>query len=165
MRTPDPLSKYVVTFVVAAVLLWGFGCAGERQAIKSASWSAGGAATGAALGSLAGPGGTLAGAAIGGGAGHLIGEDASLRSGELQGNGAADMEAKRWRERAIQAESATGSVASAFEAFKKFVHEATIASAAALILWLVWRNRIHIGEQGWIRGLWHGLVGGVRKAG
>lgn len=84
-------------------------CAGERQALKGSVWPAVGAGAGAALGSLAGPMGTIGGAAIGGGAGHLFGENASLRTGELQGGGAADREAERWRGEALyQNERAEG---------------------------------------------------------
>lgn len=150
MRTPNPLSKYVVTFVVAAVLLWGFGCAGERQAVKSAAWSGGGAAAGAAVGFLAGPGGAIAGAAIGGGAGHLIGENAGLRTGEIQGRGAADDEVARWRGEAVK-------TAGAFDWFKRFVSGVALFAAGIVALWFIWRNGNHIQDLGWFKGILRGL--------
>lgn len=147
--------KVVLTACVLTCI--AYACAAERQAVKSAAWPAGGAVAGAAVGSLAGPGGTLAGAAIGGGAGHLIGEDASLRSGELQGSGAADVDAVRWRGEAIKQ-------AGALDEFRKWIHEAVLVGIAGFILWFVWRNRLNIGDMGWLKGVWHGIVGGERIA-
>lgn len=147
--------KVVLTSCVLACI--AYACASERQAVKSAAWPAGGAVAGAAVGSLAGPGGTLAGAAIGGGAGHLIGEDASLRSGELQGNGAADMDAVRWRGEAIKQ-------AGALDQLRGLIHEIALLGAALFVLWFCWRNRLNIGDMGWLKGVWHGIVGGERIA-
>lgn len=88
--------------VLAAPCALAFSCAGTWGAVKSSAWPAGGSAAGAVVGSTAGPLGTVAGAAIGGGAGHMIGENAALRSGEIQGSGAADREAARWRDEAFR---------------------------------------------------------------
>lgn len=109
------------------------------------------------MGSLAGPGGTLAGAAIGGGAGHLIGENADLRTGTIQGEGAADQEVARWRGEAIK-------TSSAFDDFRQFVRKAASLAAALAAGWFLYRNRANIADMGLFKGLWHGFVGGVKKA-
>ncbi len=77
-------------------------CSSARHAVEASAWPAGGAVAGAAAGSLVGPGGTLVGAGVGAVVGHAVGENAELRSGTLQGSGAADKEADRWRGEAIR---------------------------------------------------------------
>jgi len=93
--------------VKRALLLLGLcsGCAGLWGSVKSSAWPAGGAAGGALIGSAAGPVGTISGAALGATVGHALDENAQLRSGELQGEGAGDKEIDRLRGRAVHAES------------------------------------------------------------
>lgn len=87
----------LAALLVALLVSHAYGCAGMWQTAKSVAAPAGGAAAGAVVGSLAGPAGTLAGAAIGGGAGALVDQNASLRSGETIGEGARSKEQARWK--------------------------------------------------------------------
>lgn len=76
----------ILLILLAAACLWfAHGCA----ILKRGAWTGGGAAGGAAIGSMAGPAGTIGGAAVGGIAGQALGENDELRDGTLIGEGAA----------------------------------------------------------------------------
>lgn len=81
----------------------------------------------------------------------MIGENAALRTGEIQGSGAADAEVARWRGEAIKQSGALAE-------FKRLAVDAGVLGVLLLALWFVWRNGPHIGELGFIRGILRGLA-------
>lgn len=125
--------------------------------MKSSAWSGGGAAAGAVVGSAGGPVGTIAGAAVGGASGHLMGENVSLRSGELQGEGAGDKEIARWR--GIAATKAT-----AYDGLKAWALRIAVAWGVFMaIKYLYPQSRSARNLWGGLRGLLAGERGSWRK--
>lgn len=164
----------VAAIVAAAVALWLGSCAGLWGSVKSAAIPAGGAAAGAAAGSLAGPVGTIAGAGVGAIVGHSVGENAELRSGTLQGEGARDAEMDRIKsllmlsqgdlqvkERALaMKEEALKHVEGAFGRVKTWTFWILLVEIVVFGFWFRWRNRHNIRELGFFKGMLHALMGG-----
>jgi osmotically inducible lipoprotein OsmB len=94
--TPDRALKVmnwsVAALIAAAAAVWLASCAGLWSSVRASAMPAGGAAAGALAGSVVGPAGTVVGAGVGAVVGHSVGENAELREGTLQGEGAGDKE-------------------------------------------------------------------------
>jgi hypothetical protein len=157
IKKSKPWEWLALVFAIIA-LAYALGALHGCAMLKGTAWPAGGAAAGAAVGSLAGPGGTLVGAAVGGGAGHLMGEDSELRSGDLQGEGAAKKEIERWKGRAASAETGLGVAEHAARLFHMLVW-----AAIGYLVWLrrewLWRT---IKGPSRVQSLLHALVAGAR---
>lgn len=132
-------------------------CAALISSLKAMAWPAGGAGAGAAAGMPFGPVGVVVGAAAGAVIGHAVDENAQLRSGELQGEGAGDKEIARWR--GIAATKAT-----AYDGLKLWATRAAFALGAWLAFkYLYPRSRAAKNFWGGILGVLKGEPGAVRK--
>ena len=136
------------------------GCSSLWQSVKSAAAPGAGGAAGAAVGSLAGPAGTIAGAGIGAIVGDQVEENAALRSGEIQGEGARNMEEKRWKGLTASEWSDRAYAAADAEAWLSKILKWVVVGVVG---WLFWRNRHNIRDRGLVKGLAHGLWGGRSK--
>lgn len=125
--------------------------------VKSAAAPAGGAGAGAAAGMPFGPIGVVVGAGLGALIGHAVDENAQLRSGELQGEGAGDKEIARWR--GIAATKAT-----AYDGLKAWALRIAVAWGVFMaIKYLYPRSRSARNLWGGLRGLLLGERGSWRK--
>lgn len=89
----------ILIYTIAAVLVLyaHCGCSSTRHSVEEAAWPAAGAAGGAGVGMLIGPIGAIAGAGIGAAIVAVTHQNAELRDGSLQGDGAAEKEIARLR--------------------------------------------------------------------
>lgn len=153
--------------VYCAVLLLVGGCAFFKSIGRTLA-VAGGAGTGAVVGSAAGPVGTFAGGAAGGGIVYAAMENSELRSGSLQGSEARDAELDRLRTLLLAAngelslkEIVINQALTGKEWAIQWMWRIIWITLGVLFFWLHLRNVHNWGKYGYWHGVWvHGLFGG-----
>lgn len=162
------LRWFTILALLVLITMLG-GCSSLVKQGYVGAGAAGGAALGAAVG---GP----IGAAVGGAAGAVMvgatAEADELRNGTVTGEGAKDLEFKRWKELALAlgrkvdeletAVSVTRTVADAVADESSW--KSTLMKWGSILasLYFAWRNRAHLLAfgPGYLSRLWHALVGG-----